>query len=186
MTLIEVACGYFRTEFDPIASYRIVVRMSLYEIFVLEPLWLNAWMLCCMCSQKGSIHFFSAPEFSPSGVLSLQQQQRQQCYIFVGFGCGLFFYLQQSFHRYLVSTPVCIAHQKLEIQLKIQPKIFYFSQRLGTSIFFIIDFLIFNLTVIEKKILRQQFQKSGQNCMYSVSSCGWFLCTLKLQSQLFG
>lgn len=41
VALIEVACGYFRTEFDPIASYRIVVRMSLFGIFVLDPLWLN-------------------------------------------------------------------------------------------------------------------------------------------------
>lgn len=59
VTLIEVACGYFRTEFDPIASYRIVLQMSLYEIFVLDPLWLNAWMLCCMCSQKEAFTLFS-------------------------------------------------------------------------------------------------------------------------------
>lgn len=67
MTLIEVACGYFRTEFDPTASYRIVVRMSLYDIFVLDPL-VKCLDVVLHVPSKGSIHSFqhlsSAPQVS--------------------------------------------------------------------------------------------------------------------------
>lgn len=59
VALIEVAYDYFRTEFDPIGSHRIVVRMSLFEIFVLDPLWLNVQMLCCLCPQKEAFTLFS-------------------------------------------------------------------------------------------------------------------------------
>lgn len=51
--------GCFRTEFDHIASYRIVVRMSLYEIFcILYPVWLSVLMLFCMCPQKEAFTLF--------------------------------------------------------------------------------------------------------------------------------
>lgn len=67
VTLIEVACGYFRTEFDPIASYRIVMRMSLYEIFVLDPL-VKCLDVVFHVFSRGSIHCFqhlsSAPQVS--------------------------------------------------------------------------------------------------------------------------
>lgn len=59
VTLIEVVCGYFRTEFDPIASYRIVARVSLYEIFVLDPLCLSVGMWYGTCPQKEAFTLLS-------------------------------------------------------------------------------------------------------------------------------